>query len=762
MEADQQPVVHDFQRTVVRIGHHSENELALKDRSVSAHHGEIRLSADGLIYRDLRSTNGSIVRRAEQLIRVNSEHDFRIRLEEGDEIVIGTASRPKVLRVRWVEDAARSTSSAENAERRVDISEAVEATAPQILTGLSRNFDREALLALYEFTTSSARQKDLDELLDHFGTTIIALFQRANRLSIYVQKPSGEDYVPVLVRDRKRPRKPERMSHTLREMVLDRGRAVLFNAADPELRDADSLHDCEIRSGLCAPLWNGKQVIGLVQMDARGGVPLPFGPRDLEVFTVFSHQLALAAENKRLTQGLRESVRSLKRTQTRMEQLAFYDPLTGLYNRRLFRDRLEHAIRQMNRSGQRLAVLYLDLDNFKHVNDTLGHDAGDILLRVLSERLRGCVRDQDTVARIGGDEIGILLIEVSSVEGAMLVAEKIVSELREPVEVGSQSLVVTTSVGITVAPDDGSNAETLLKNADLALYRAKDRGRNNFQFFIEDMNQETSNRLFLEGELRQGIARAEFTHRFQPIISLADGNMVGAEVLVRWNHPTRGLLRPGAFVDFAEECGLIVELGKWGILTACRQLAALQQAGHRDFRLSVNLSGRQFREADLVDNIEHSIEQSGARARGLQVEITETMLIEDIRTSWATLERLRGLGVSVAIDDFGTGYSSLAYLNELPIDTLKIDRSFVQRVPDQSGRANIAAAVIAIAHKLNKTVIAEGIEHPQQLAVLQDLGCDFGQGYLFGRPVPIADLREQLERPEVLNRESEAAPHHQP
>ncbi|MGY8797041.1 MAG: putative bifunctional diguanylate cyclase/phosphodiesterase, partial [Woeseiales bacterium] len=397
-------------------------------------------------------------------------------------------------------------------------------------------------------------------------------------------------------------------------------------------------------------------------------------------------------------------------------------------------------VRQMHRTGRRLALLSLDLDNFKHVNDTLGHDAGDFLLNVLSQRLRECVREEDTVARLGGDEFGILLIEAGGVEGAMTIADKLVKSLRLPVDIQGNSLVVSTSIGITIAPDDGTTAETLLKNADLALYRAKARGRDNFQFFIDDMNREASDRLFLEAEIRDGLTQAQFVHHFQPVVDLRQGAVIGAEALIRWNHPYRGFLASADFVPFAHECEVIVPLGCWGVLDVCTQLAVLQRSGYPRFRIAVNLSGRQFREPNLAEMFERHLAATGADANSLQVEITEAMLIDDMRMSRKVLERLRELGISVAIDDFGTGYSSLRYLNELPIDTLKIDRSFVNKISANSCHSDIAAAVIAMAHKLKKTVVAEGIESPEQLAFLKSNECDYGQGYLFGAPMELDDV----------------------
>nr|MCH9673311.1 bifunctional diguanylate cyclase/phosphodiesterase [Gammaproteobacteria bacterium] len=568
----------------------------------------------------------------------------------------------------------------------------------------------------------------------HFSACVLELFAKANHVSVFVRSQKSGAHVPVLACDRTGPKPVKSMSRTLYRRVIEQGEAVLFMRGDPDVDDAESLLSADVQAGVCAPLWNGEDIIGLAQVDRRGDFDSPFDSHDLETFAVFAHHLALTVSNVTLKDGLRTTVQKLERAQSEMERLAFFDSLTGLYNRRLFRDRLEQAVRVVERRGSSLALLYLDLDDFKRINDTLGHGAGDDLLRALGERLGTCVRGHDTVARIGGDEFAILLSDLSGIDGALTVAEKVLSRLSEPVDVHGQNLIVTTSIEITIAPDDGCDAETLLKNSDLALYRAKSRGRNNFQFFVEDMNEEAFDRLVLEGELRAALERGEFIQHFQPLRRLDDLQLVGTEALLRWQHPTRGLLMPRDFMQLAEESGLIIPMGEWALRNACAELRRAREQGFVPPRLSVNLSARQFLDRDLVQRIDEILKESQTDATSVELELTETMVMENLDENRETLHQLKALGVSLAIDDFGTGYSSLSYLKELPIDTLKVDRSFVQRIPTHENDEEIAAAVIAMAHKLRMTVVAEGIETVDQLNFLKDNQCEFGQGYYLGRP----------------------------
>ena len=437
-------------------------------------------------------------------------------------------------------------------------------------------------------------------------------------------------------------------------------------------------------------------------------------------------------------------ITEMKHDQRQMERFAFYDSLTDLANRRLLTDRLQQALNRTRRSGRNMALLYLDLDQFKRVNDTLGHDAGDDLLRVVAGRLRGCVRQEDTVARPGGDEFTILLNEVRDARAAGRVAENILEALREPVTISGHKLIVTTSIGITLAPEDSSDPATLTKNADLAMYRAKERGRNNYQFFAEEMNLRAMARLRLEQELRHGLECDEFVFHYLPKVHLATREAVGVEALLRWQHPERGLLQPSDFIGVAEESGIIVELGAWILEQTCTQAKALNRTGN-PVTMAVNISNRQFLDPNLPDLVSRALATSELDAPLLELEITESMLMRDIDEAARIVESLRNLGVRIAIDDFGTGYSSLSYLKRLPIHEVKVDRMFISDIPDGPDDMAITAAVIAMAHKLNLEVVAEGIESPEQVFFLNEHQCEFGQGFFFSPPRPLEEIRKHLD-----------------
>lgn len=430
-----------------------------------------------------------------------------------------------------------------------------------------------------------------------------------------------------------------------------------------------------------------------------------------------------------------EDVTQQKETQLKMEQLAYVDTLTGLANRILLRDRLEQSLKAVQRNGSHMALLYIDLDQFKRINDSLGHDVGDALLMQVADRLRHCVRHQDTVARMGGDEFVILLSDIDGMSNASGVARKILDSMREPHKMLRHEIIITPSIGITIAPDDSLNADILLKNADLAMYRAKDQGRNNYQFFTEEMNARVLDQLLMEHELRRAIGNNEMQLVFQPQMEISTGKLMGVEALVRWQHPEKGLLSPDQFIPVAEETGLVVQLGEWVLINACRQWRNIQQAGQPPIRLAVNLSARQFRDPDLIDMIQRALSISGFNPINLELEITETILMEYLDHAIEVLQHIKSLGIAIAIDDFGTGYSSLNYLKRLPIDALKIDKSFIVEIPRNEDDMEIASAVIAMAHKLKLKVVAEGVQTEAQLTFLKNNQCDFAQGYMIGRPM---------------------------
>jgi len=435
-------------------------------------------------------------------------------------------------------------------------------------------------------------------------------------------------------------------------------------------------------------------------------------------------------------------ITDLKQGQQRMEQMAFYDTLTNLANRRLFHDRLTQAIEHAIRTNRAAALLYLDLDNFKRVNDTLGHEIGDSLLREVAGRLKQCVRKEDTVARPGGDEFTILLNEVTTPSDAGMVAEKILNHLREPITISGHPLVVTTSIGITLLPGDGADPNVLTKNADLAMYKAKERGRNNYQFYSEDLNTNAVARLRTEYETRQALENKEFRLFYQPKVSLKTMQIVGVECLIRWDHPERGMLGPDQFIEVAEETGSIIDIGTWVIDEAFAAAQEINRTSESPLHIAINISPRQFRDPNLTTTIRRCIRETDMNPEHIELEITETMLMQDAAAAEETVRNLSDLGVRLAIDDFGTGYSSLSILKRFPINTVKVDKSFVMDIPDNPDDVAITRAVIAMAHELKMEVVAEGVETREQLQFLADLDCEYAQGYLFSRPVPFAEIQK--------------------
>ncbi|HYD56272.1 MAG TPA: EAL domain-containing protein, partial [Burkholderiales bacterium] len=431
-------------------------------------------------------------------------------------------------------------------------------------------------------------------------------------------------------------------------------------------------------------------------------------------------------------------------SESRLAFLAQFDALTGLPNRALLADRFAQMIVQARRRASLLGVLFIDLDHFKLVNDSLGHAGGDALLKEVAARLQGCVRAGDTVARISGDEFAVLLADLARAEDAALVAQKILDRLAEPVAVAGKETFVSASIGIAAFPADGADAETLLRAADAAMYRAKQAGRNAYQFFTPEIDQRTRARAQLGSELRRALERNEFELAYQPKISLRTGEACGAEALLRWRRPDGEVVSPAQFIPVLEETGLIVAVGEWVLTRACADLKAWQAAGLRVVPIAVNLSARQFRQSDLEARIRSIIEAAGVAPGLLELEITESQLMQDPEHAVRVLEALHAAGIGIAIDDFGTGYSSLSYLTRFPVSSLKIDRSFVADVLSDRADATIVRTVVDMAHSLGVTVVAEGVETEAQAAFLSALGCEQAQGFLFARPMPAAALAERI------------------
>ena len=441
-----------------------------------------------------------------------------------------------------------------------------------------------------------------------------------------------------------------------------------------------------------------------------------------------------AGNNERYALGITRDITERKRAEDRLSYLAHHDVLTDLPNRTLFNDRLSQAMIEAHRHGRRVGVLLLDLDRFKNINDTLGHEAGDRLLQAVARRLRQSVRQGDTVARLSGDEFAIVLADMGHADDGGRVAQKIVQAFVDAFHVGEREFHVTASIGITIYPSDGESIEGLLRNADAAMYRAKDAGRNTYQFYTEEMTQQAFERLSLETALRRALERDELHLAYQPIFDVRSGAVVSVEALVRWAHPERGLLLPGQFIGVAEDTGLIVPLGEWVLRSACRQLAHWHALGLTDIRMAVNMSVGQFRTLGLSDALAKVTATAGIPLTAIEIEITESMLAQGPEIA-TLLQQTSAMGVQFSIDDFGIGYSSLSYLKRFPIDRLKIDQSFVRDIPGDTEDAAIATAIIAMAHNLGIKVVAEGVETPDQLQFLQNQGCDYVQGFYLSRPL---------------------------
>ena len=505
----------------------------------------------------------------------------------------------------------------------------------------------------------------------------------------------------------------------------------------------------DLLSGQLAALTRGADVAAGVEHHVRR----PDGER-----RVVHHQMAAerdpAGRVLRLS-GTVQDVTERRLGEEKMRQLALFDGLTGLANRQSFNEHLNNAVARSKRHGTGLATLFIDLDRFKRINDTLGHAVGDAVLRQAAARLQGCVRESDAiasaaaepssmVARLGGDEFIVLLRDVLAPRDAMVVASRLLHVLTAPFMVESHELVVTASIGIAMHPSDGESGADLVKAADAAMYAAKKLGRNNFQFFTPEMNSIATEKLALESELRHAIEDQQFVLHYQPKVHFESGRIAGVEALVRWEHPQRGMIPPGQFIELAEELGLIVAIGDWVLEAACKQAAQWKRDGLGDISIAINLASPSFRKPRLVEELRELLERHGLKAGQLQIEATETMLMESAGATLATLERLHALGVKLSIDDFGTGYSSLSYLRRFPVDQLKIDRSFVCEMTHNSDDAAIVGAIISLGLNMKREIVAEGVETLEQARMLHRQGCQIMQGFYFSRPLKVDALEVLL------------------
>lgn len=434
-----------------------------------------------------------------------------------------------------------------------------------------------------------------------------------------------------------------------------------------------------------------------------------------------------------------------KQTENRLRHLAHFDSLTGLPNRVQFIERLELTMADGDRLERLVGVVFLDLDRFKYINDSLGHEKGDLLLKEVAIRLGGAIRRGDTVARLSGDEFALVLADMGHVDDAILVAQKILDVFRQPFHIAGHDLYVTASLGITLYPFDDRSAQELLRNADVAMYRAKESGKNNYQFYVAEMTAKATERLSLETDLRSALERGEFSLHYQPIADCASGRILGMEALLRWKHPTRGMISPATFIPLAEETGYIIPVGEWVLRTACEQCRRWQKQGFPSLYVAVNLSSRQFHQKDLPASIYKVMQEVGFNPRNLVLELTEGLVMQQAEASVNTLRELKAMDIRISIDDFGTGYSSLSYLKRFPIDVLKIDQSFVRDIPGDADNAAIASTIITMAHSLDLKVVAEGVETEQQLNFMHDHHCDAMQGYYLSKPIPADQFESFLK-----------------
>ncbi len=444
-------------------------------------------------------------------------------------------------------------------------------------------------------------------------------------------------------------------------------------------------------------------------------------------------------------------ITELKQGQEEIKYQAYHDALTGLPNRLLFHDRLTQSIGHARRNNNKLAILFLDLDNFKKINDSLGHEVGDLMLKGVATRLIATLREEDTVSRFGGDEFTIILENLEDAEDTSLVAQKIIKTLSEPFLYQGSKLFITTSIGITLFPEDGDSVEKLMKNADMAMYRAKEHGKNTYQFFTHEMNLKVIERFKIEDDLRNAVENKEFLIHYQPKVDLATGTIVSMEALVRWQKPAGEIVSPADFIPVAEDTGLIIPIGGWVLREACRKTKIWMDKGYGPLKVTVNLSAKQFHDENLIKSIEIVLNETDLDPKHLELEITESSMMADVEKNVLTLKCLSSMGISLAIDDFGTGYSSLNYLMRFPINTLKIDSSFVNEIPGDNDAESIVQVIIAMARSLSLSVVAEGVETREQLDFLRKYNCDEIQGYYFSKPLPEERFEALLDKKETLS-----------
>jgi diguanylate cyclase (GGDEF)-like protein len=605
---------------------------------------------------------------------------------------------------------------------------------------LSEREKHERLELLYQSSRILQHSPELDSalvaLLDHARTMFRA---EIAEVILYAREPGGDALRTTSIHDREAEAMvPEQIDvgAGFHGRIATERRAFFTS---PSATGADqSLPGRTVRQAMVSPLIGESGLIGEITVANRLTEGTSFGRDDLRLLETLANQAAVALENGQLEQSLAE----LSRLKEELRHQAYHDPLTGLANRSMFAEQVDAQLSE-RRPGLSSVVLFLDLDDFKLVNDTLGHGAGDRLLRAVAERIKACIRADDLAARLGGDEFAILLIDKPGLDRAIAVAQRIIEALQAPFPIGGQEISVGGSIGIAAAGRPDDNADVLLRNADVAMYTAKAAGKRRAAVFEPTMHAAIVARHLLSAELSRSLGRGELVVFYQPIVELARNRTVGVEALVRWRHPTRGLVMPDAFIPLAEETGLILPLGRWVLSEACAQLAALsrQPGVPDDFFVTVNLSPLQLQQAELIDEIESILDATGLDPRRLVLELTESAMFQDTEATIVKLEALRAHGVRIALDDFGTGYSSLGYLRRFPIDILKIARDFVVQPDVEPGEWAFAHAIVALGQTLGLRIVAEGIEDAGQVERLLQMGCEYGQGFHLGRPVEARDLQ---------------------
>jgi diguanylate cyclase (GGDEF)-like protein len=602
----------------------------------------------------------------------------------------------------------------------------------------SRSEDREAVLrdpylaALDETAIALMNRHEPEELLETIISRAAALLGTPHGF-IYLLEPDGLSLVVRhgigLFDEFLGYRMP--VDSGVSGLVYREGKPVAVDDYDSWTQRAGDMPADVFGAVVGVPLTSGGRVVGVIGL-ASGSIDRTFGPREIAALSRFAQLASIALDNAHLFAAA--------------ERGALYDPITGLPNRELLTDRVAHSLVWTREdASEPIALILLDLDRFKVINESLGHAVGDSLLVAVGERLQRCLRPGDTVARFGGDEFGIILDGIGGVDEARRTADRILAELREPFDLGNRDWYVNVSLGIAMAWPGRATPGDAFREAEVALVRAKASPGARYVLFEPEMSAATLERVELENDLRHALDRDELRLHYQPIVDLATDRIVGLEALVRWEHPTRGLIPPLSFIPMAEETGLIVTIGRWVLETACRQARRwLDEMPDSPIVMSVNLSARQFGQPTLVDEIRETLRTTGLPANRLELEITESVLLAEGEDTTSALRAIRDLGVRLVLDDFGTGYSSLSYLRRMPLDTIKIDRSFVAGIDDDNSNLPIVKAVIALAHALGIDVVAEGIETAGQRALLRELVCDRGQGYYYARPQPPAALAALL------------------